>query len=293
MSQRSGVDMASRLLQTAQQIIDLLTEVYNEWRNDRVIRLGAGLAYYSLFAIVPYLTILAAVAGLIFSADEVQAYLIETLGGLVQGDVEGLASDLTAQIEGSLTNLGLIGAGTLLFAASVVFVALQDVLNVIWHAPVRVGIENTLRNRFLAFSVVLLSAAVLMASLLIETLIGLARTVLPSDAPIVESLTPLLTTAISWVLGICAIALVFRLLPYVEVPWRHAFIGGTVTALLAVAGSALVGLFFSRFGTASVSGAAGSLVIFLLWIYYQVQILLAGAELTRVLGLRFALAGSG
>ncbi len=284
--------MTRRLLQTVRAIVDLLNEAYHEWRNDRVIRLGAGLAYYSLFGIVPFLSILIAVAGLIFSQDEVQALVIERLGGLVEGDVEGLASALTAQIEGSTANLGLIGAATLLFAASVVFVALQDVLNLIWHAPFQFGIENTLRKRIVAFSVVLLSAAVLMASLLIQRLIGWAQRALPGDTPILESLTPLLTTLISWVVGICAIAVVFRFLPNVNVRWLHAFIGGAVTALLATAGSALFGLYFSRFGTASLSGAAGSLVMFLLWIFYQVQILLAAAELTRMLGLRSARAGS-
>lgn len=276
----------NRLPRLVREIIDLLGETYREWRNDRVLRLGAGLAYYALFGIVPFLTILTAVAGLIFSTQEVQTFFIEMLGGFLQGDVEALAASLAEKIEGSLTGLGLIGAGTLLFAASVVFVALQDVLNVIWHAPVRAGLENTVRRRVLAFAVVLLTAAVLIIAFLINAVTGLAQTLLPGELAIVDSLAPIITSAASWILGICAIALLFRLLPYVAVPWRNAFIGGGVTALLAVAGSAVLGLYFSTYATVSLSGVAGSLVLFLLWIYYQVQILLAGAELTRVIGLR-------
>ena len=278
--------MLSRLPPRVRDFIDLLGETYHEWRNDRVLRLGAGLAYYALFGIVPFLTILVAAAGLIFSNQDVQTFLKETLDGWVKGDVDALAAGLTEMIDGSLGGLGLIGAGTLLFAASVVFYALQDILNVIWHAPVRAGLENTLRRRVLAFGVVLLTAAVLIASFLVNAFIGLTQTVIPGDLAILDSLAPLITSASSWVLGICAIALLFRLLPYVEVPWRHAFIGGSAAALLAVTGSALFGIYFSTYGAASLSGVAGSIAVFLLWAYYQVQILLACAELTRVMGLR-------
>ncbi len=276
----------NRLRQPVRANIGLLVETYSEWRNDRVVRLGAGLAYYALFGIIPLLTILVAVAGLLFSTDEIRNFLVQTLEGFVQGDVDALAASLAEELHGSFTGLGLIGAATLFFAASIVFVALQDALNVIWHAPVRAGIENTIRNRVLAFSVVLLAAAVLIAGLLVEAVVGLAETIVPGNVQLVDSLAVLITSATSWVLGIGAIAVVFRLLPYVEVRWRDAFVRGGVTALMVVLGSALFGVYFSTYGTASISGVAGSLVLFLLWIYYQAQIFLAGAELTKVLGLR-------
>lgn len=276
----------NRLRQLVRAIIGLLGETYCEWRNDRVVRLGAGLAYYALFGIVPLLTIFVAVAGLLFSTQEVQSFLVEALDGFVQGDVEALAAGLAEELDGSLTGLGLIGAATLLFAASLVFVALQDALNVIWHAPVRAGIENTIRNRVLAFSVVLLAAAVVIAGLLVDAVVGIAEAIVPGNVQFAESLAGLITAASSWVLGIGAIALVFRLLPYVKVRWQDALIGGGVTALMIVAGSALFSVYFSTYGTASISGVAGSLVLFLLWIYSQAQIFLAGAELTKVLGLR-------
>ncbi len=276
----------NRLRQLVRAIIGLLGETYCEWRNDRVVRLGAGLAYYALFGIVPLLAILVAVAGLLFSTQEVQSFLVEALDGFVQGDVEALAAGLAEELDGSLTGLGLIGAATLLFAASLVFAALQDALNVIWHAPVRAGIENTIRNRVLAFSVVLLAAAVVIAGLLVDAVVGIAEAIVPGNVQFVESLAGLITAASSWVLGIGAIALVFRLLPYVKVRWQDALIGGGVTALMIVAGSALFSVYFSTYGTASISGVAGSLVLFLLWIYSQAQIFLAGAELTKVLGLR-------
>jgi membrane protein len=276
----------NRLRQLVRAIIGLLGETYCEWRNDRVVRLGAGLAYYALFGIVPLLVILVAVAGLLFSTQEVQSFLVEALDGFVQGDVEALAAGLAEELDGSLTGLGLIGAATLLFAASLVFAALQDALNVIWHAPVRAGIENTIRNRVLAFSVVLLAAAVVIAGLLVDAVVGIAEAIVPGNVQFVESLAGLITAASSWVLGIGAITLVFRLLPYVKVRWQDALIGGGVTALMIVAGSALFSVYFSKYGTASISAVAGSLVLFLLWIYSQAQIFLAGAELTKVLGLR-------
>jgi membrane protein len=267
-------------------LVNLLTETYEEWRDDRVVRLGAALAYYALFAIVPFIAISVAVAGLIFSTEEVQSFLMERLDGFVQGDVEALAADLTETLKGSVRGMGVLGAVTLLFAASVLVGALQDVLNVIWHRPVRAGFTNTIRERALAFSVVLLTVAVVIAGLLVETLLGLAEALVPGNVAVLDSFAGLITSLSSWALGGLAVALVFRLLPYAEVPWRHAFIGGFVAAVLMVVGSSLFGWYLSRYGTSSASGVAGAVALFLVWVYYLAQILLTSSELTKVLGMR-------
>ncbi len=267
-------------------LVDLLTQTYEEWRDDRVVRLGAALAYYTLFAVVPFIAISVAVAGLIFSTAEVQSFLMERLEGFVQGDVEALAAGLTETLEGSVRGVGIVGMVTLLFAASVLVGALQDVLNVIWHRPVRAGFTNTIRERALAFAVVLLTVAVFIAGLLVETLLGLAEALVPGNVAVLDSFAGLITSLSSWGLGALAVALVFRLLPYAEVPWRHAFIGGFVASVLMVVGSSLFGWYLSRYGTASASGVAGAVALFLVWVFYLAQILLASSELTKVLGMR-------
>lgn len=273
-------------------LVDLLTATYYEWRDDRVLRLGASLAYYALFAIVPFIAISTALAGIIFSTEEVQRFVIERLEGFIQGDVEEMALRLAETLEGSTQAVGIIGTVSLLFAASVLVGALQDVLNVIWHRPVRAGITNTIRERALAFAIVLLVVAVFIGSLLVETLLGLAEAIVPGNVGVLDSLAGVITSLSSVGLGALAIATLLRLLPYAKVPWRHALVGGFLTAVLMVVGSSLFGWYLSRFGTSSASGVAGAIAGFLVWVYYLAQILLAGAELTKVMGVRAGSSGT-
>ena len=278
--------MLTRTRRLVESGVALLTETYREWRDDRVVRLGAGLAYYALFAIVPFIAFSTAVAGLIFSTEEVQSYLREQLAGFVQGDVDELAASMTEAFEGSIRGVGLVGAVSLLFAASILVGALQDVLNVIWHRPVRAGVKNSIRERALAFAVVLFTVAVIIVGLLVEAIVGFAEALVPGNVEALDSLAGLITSVTSWVLGALAVAFMFRLLPYAEVRWYRALIGGIVAALLVVVGSSIFGWYLSRFGTSSASGLAGAIAFFLVWVFYISQIILAGAELTKVLGMR-------
>lgn len=275
--------LIGRLGSAIDSLVGILRETYSVWRAARTLRLGAGIAYYSLFALVPLLSIAAALVGVLISTDDATAFLKSAFDDVAAVDAGALSARIVDGIERSATGLGVTGVIVLLISASFLFVALQDALNVIWDAPVRVGLRNTVRRRLLAFGVTLLTASVLISSFLVEAVIRAVDAWIPGDPALLDLLGGVFATGASWMLGVVTIAFLFRLLPYAEVSWRNAFTGAAATVVLVVLGTSLIGSYISRYATSSISGATGSVVAVLLWVYYEVQIILAGAVLTRVL----------
>ncbi len=278
---------SARLRQVGDSFVGLLTETYGEWRTHRTIRLGAGLAYYGLFALVPLLAVSLSLAGLIFQQEDVQDYLTQRLAAIFGADAGDTSAALAEVLDGfdSLVGLGVVGAVSLVFTASLLVLALQDALNAIWERPVRAGIRTTLARRALAFLVVAGAGAVLMLSFALNAVTALFSRLVP-DVAVVESLGELIGTAASWALGIGVVALLFRYLTEVRVPWRSVLPGAAVTALLVAVGTVAIGAYLRRYAATSLLGATGSVFLLLLWIYYEAQIILAGAEFTRVLATR-------
>ncbi len=261
-----------------------MVETYGEWRRHRTIRLGAGLAYYGLFAFVPLLAVSLSLAGLFFATEDVQSYLATRLADLIGGDAEVVGAALADLLDGlgSMLGLGLIGAASLLLTASLLVVALQDAFNTIWEQPVRSGIRNTVIRRLVAFAVVVGFGGVLVVSFSVNAVTGLIERVVP-DAPVFDPVTELFGAATSWLILIGVITLLFRYLTDVRIPWRSVLTGATVTALLVAIGTAAIGAYLRRYAATSLLGATGSVFLILLWIYYEAQIVLVGAEFTRVL----------
>jgi membrane protein len=183
---------------------------------------------------------------------------------------------------GRLASLGLVGAASLILTASLLVLALQDALNTIWERPVRLGIRHTLMRRLVAFVVVAGAGGVLILSFALNAVTGFLNQLVP-DVAVVESLQEVVGLATSWALAIGVVALLFRYLPDVRVSWVPVLIGATVTALLLAVGTVLVGAYLRRYAASSLVGVTGSVFLVLLWIYYEAQIVLAGAEFTRVL----------
>jgi membrane protein len=267
---------------------DLVVETYQSWRGHRIIRLGAALAYYALFAVVPLLSVGLALAGLFIAEDEVEAYLVDVLNdlfGTVGADVAGdIAAQLTRGV--NVAGLGIIGFVSLLFAASLLVLALQDAFNTVWEVPVRRGMRNSIARRLLAFGVVLATGGVLVLSFALNAVTSLLDAIVPGSIVVLGSIPELIGLAGSWALGISVIVFLFRYLTDADVPWRPAIVGGAVTALLMAAGTVAIGAYLRRYAATSLLGATGSVFLVLLWIYYQAQILLMGAELTRALAVR-------
>ena len=279
--------LPSRVRHATSSIVGLLTETYGEWRRHRTIRLGAGLAYYGLFAFVPVLAVSLSLAGFFFQKEDVQEYLAGQLADILGSDSAEVSSVIAGVLDGfdSLLSLGIVGAVSLVFTASLLVLALQDALNTIWERPVRAGLRTTVARRVLAFFVVVGAGGVLMVSFALNAVTALFGRMVP-DVAVVESLGELIGTAGSWALGIGVIALLFRYLTDMRVPWRGVLPGAAVTALLVAVGTVAIGAYLRRYASTSLLGATGSVFLVLIWIYYEAQIILAGAEFTRMLAKR-------
>jgi membrane protein len=266
---------------------------YREWSEHRTIRLGAGLAYYGLFALIPVLAVSLSIASLFFARDDVQAYLTDQLLDLLGEDSANVGAAIANLLDqvGSLVGLGLVGLVSLFFAASLIVVALQDALDTIWEHPVRTGIRRTVTRRLFAFVVVAASGALLVLSFALNAVTALFSQVVP-DIAVAESIGEVFSSAVTWVLGVAVIALLFRYLPESRVPWRSVLPGAAVTAVGVAIGTVAIGAYLRRYASTSLLGATGSIFLVLIWIYYEAQIILAGAEFTRVLSRASAATGS-
>ena len=266
---------------------------YREWSEHRTIRLGAGLAYYGLFALIPVLAVSLSIASIFVARDDVQTYLTDQLLDLLGEDSANVGAAIANLLDqvGSLVSLGVVGLVSLFFAASLIVVALQDALDTIWEHPVRTGIRRTVTRRLFAFVVVAASGALLVLSFALNAVTALFSRVVP-DVAVAESIGEVFSSAVTWVLGVGVIALLFRYLPESRVPWRSVLPGAAVTAVGVAIGTVAIGAYLRRYAATSLLGATGSIFLVLIWIYYEAQIILAGAEFTRVLSRGAAGTGS-
>lgn len=268
----------------------LIPDTFRLWSEDKVPRLGAALAYYSVFSIAPLLVIVIAVAGFVFGEQaaegRVEREVRSTLGAPTAEALQAMI--VKARETGRGTLATLIGIGVLLFGASGVFGQLQDSLNTIWKVTPKPGrgLVGIIRDRFLSFAMVLGIGFMLLVSLAITALLaalGDWAEELPGGAYLWQTVN----NVASFVLIAVLFAMIFKVLPDVRLRWADVWVGAGVTALLFVAGKYLIGLYLGRSSFASVYGAAGSVVVILLWVYYSSQILLWGAEFTRAYTERF------
>jgi len=268
-----------------------LKETYNEWSEDKASRLAAALAYYTAFSIAPLLLISIAVAGLVFGRDAAEGQVVGQLQGAVGPDAAAMIerSIANSQDTGAGTIAAIIGLATLIWSASNVFSQLQDALNTIWEvAPdPNAGILGTIKRRYLSMTMVLGIGFMLLVSLALSAAISVIGSfvegLLPGGATVWQIVNFVLTFGIVTLL----FAAIYKVLPDVDIAWSDVWIGGAVTALLFSIGKLLIGLYLGYASVGSTFGAAGSLMVFLLWVYYSAQILLFGAEFTQVYARRY------
>jgi membrane protein len=257
------------------------------WYADSAPRLGASIAYYTLFAIAPVLLIIMAVAGAIFGRDAVQGEIVGQLDGLIGEEgaraVQGLITAASQPRAGMLASI--IGTITMVVAATGVFLELQAALNTIWKVKPRPGVhfKDYLKNRLRSFGLVVSIGFLLTVSLAVSAALAAFRSWLERRMPGLPVVLDVVNVFLSLGVTIALFALLFRLLPDVRLRWRDVAIGACVTGLLFTVGKQLIGLYIGRSSVSSAYGAAGSGVVLLLWVYYSTQIVLFGAELTRVL----------
>jgi len=268
--------------------ITLAKDTFSEWREDEALELGAALAYYTIFSIAPLLLVVIAVAGLVWGREAVQGQIVGQLGHLVgpQGGeaIQTLVANAAKQGRGSSILATIVAFATSLLGATGVFAELQSTLNHIWNvkATPKNGIWGFLRTRVISFGMILGVGFLLLVSLVISAALAAIDNYMVGLMPGIEILIRIVSFVLSLGVITVLLAMIYRYLPDVKISWRDVWVGAAVTALLFTVGKVLLGLYLGRSSTASVFGAAGSLVILLLWIYYSAQILFFGAEFTQV-----------
>ena len=272
---------------------ELLKDSAIKWDEDKVPRLAAALSYYTVFAMAPILVIVIFVAGLAFGREAAQGEIVEQLNGLVgqQGAaaIEEILKNSLKETAGIAAML--LGAATLLIGATGVFVELQDALNTIWGVTPKPGrgILGMLRDRFMSFTMILGVGFILLVSLVISAGLTALSGYMERFLPSVDYVYILqgLNIIISFVVTTVLLAMIYKVLPDAKIAWKDVWIGAGISALLFAIGKYGIGLYLGQSSISTTYGAAGSLAILFVWVYYTSMIILLGAEFTQVYANRY------
>jgi membrane protein len=286
----SGIDRSPPRL-TPRVVWSLLGETIFEWYEDRAPRLGAALAFYTVFALAPGLIVIIAVAALLLGQEAAQGQIlneVQDLIGFAGAQAIQAAIESARSAGGSLVATGL-GVLTLLFGLWGVFGELQDALNTIWGVTTRPwrGVIGVIKERFWSFTMVVGVGFLLLVSLAASAWLAAVGKFFAQLSPLPVAVMETANALLSFVIIALMFAVIYKLLPDVRITWQDVWVGAAVTALLFTIGKSLIGLYLGRSTVASVYGAAGSLIVILLWIYYSAQVVFFGAEFTKVYSRRF------
>jgi membrane protein len=272
---------------TSPNFISLIKATYKGWSEAKANRLAAALAYYAIFSLSPLLIVLIAIAGIIYGEAAVE--------GRVAGEIEGVTGQEGAEFIQSLIAANrdettgiiatIIGALTLVLGASAAFGHLKDALNTLWGTTTQPagGIKTFIRSKLISFALVLFTGFLLLASLLSGTLLTTFGRFLFVQSSAAQWIFMILDIVISFMMITVLFALIFKILPDQPVEVKPAFTGAAFTALLFILGKYILSIYLANASSSSVFGAAGSLIVILLWIYYSAQIFFFGAKFTHLL----------
>ncbi len=255
--------------------------------DDYASSMGAALAYYTIFSLAPLLLLVIAVAGLAFGAEAARGEIVGQLRGLIGAEgavaVQGLLKSASTPTRSTWAST--IGVVTLLIGATSVFAELQSALDRIWRAPAAAqitGVMGLLRSRLLSFGLILSIGFLLLVSLVVSAGLAALGTWWGPMFGAWETVLQIVNAVVSFGFISVLFALVYRILPRVKVAWNDVWIGAAVTAFLFTVGKFAIGFYLGKAGVSSGFGAAGSVVVLLVWVYYSAQIFLLGAEFTWV-----------
>jgi membrane protein len=264
----------------------LLKQTQKEWSEDNATRLAAALAYYTVLSIAPLLVLAVSVVGLVFGEDAARGRVTGELSGMVGPQAgEGIQTVIQHANSPSGGTIGsIVSILVLLFGASGVFGELQSSLNALWGVEPKPGrgILGVVRQRFFSFTMVLGVAFLLLVSLLLSAGLAAAGQFFEHSLPGGEALWHVVNFVISFATITGLFALLFKVVPDVKIQWRHVWMGAMFTALLFTIGKFALGLYLGRASVASPYGAAGSVIVLVIWVYYAAEILFMGAEFTQV-----------
>jgi membrane protein len=268
------------------QLWALAKDAASQWSNDRAPRLGAALAYYTTFSIVPLLIVMIGIIGLVFGREAAQSAILDQIRALVGPQSAEAIKDMIHRAENPASGIfsTIIATVTLLVGAAGFFSQLKDALNTVWGIEPKAGrgIWGFLKDNVLSFATLIGAGFLLLVSLIVSTALSAFGKWFGGVLPLPESVLQLMNVLLSFVVITGLFALIFKVLPDARIAWSDVWVGAALTAALFTVGKFAIGLYLGKSNIGSAYGAAGSLVIVLVWVYYSVQILLYGAEFTEV-----------
>jgi membrane protein len=264
----------------------ILKQTASDWLDDNASRLAASLAFYTLLSLAPLVIIAVAIAGFLLGPEAARGQIAGALSGVVGYEaakgIQAVVASARSPVSGTVGTI--VGAVTLVIGASGVFGELQFALNSIWEVRTKPGggWRGEMRERFFSFTMVLGVAFLLLVSLVLSATLSVVGHFFAASLPGGELFWQLLNFVLSLAMVTGLFALILKYVPDVEIDWSDVWIGAGMTALLFTIGKSLLGLYLGKASVGSSYGAAGSLVVLVVWVYYSAQILFLGAEFTQV-----------
>lgn len=268
-------------------ILCILKNTFLDFIDDRGLKLSASLSYYTIFSLAPLLLLLISLAGVFFGREAIQGQVFNEINGLIGNEAAAQIQEIIKNMElsGKTTSAVIFGSVTLLIGATTVFVEIQESINMIWKvkAKPRRGWVKLLKDRLLSSSLIVGLSFLLIVTFMINGLLLALNEWLKSYFP---DVTILLFQIINIFLGFAVIttlfAVIFKVLPDAKISWKQVRFGAFFTACLFMLGRLIIGIYITKSKTGLAFGAAGSLIVILVWVYYTAVILYLGAEFTRV-----------
>lgn len=280
-----------RIFKILREIKIVLFATISEWIDDKMMLHAAGLAFYTIFSLAPMIIIIVAVSGSVFgeqaTTGQLSGFMEDLMGRDLAVAIENFVSSVYQKQSGVWATL--LGAGVLMFAATTVITQLKESLNTIWNVTGKEGqgIKIFLVDRFLALLFILILASILVLLVIMDAALSvlgpLVDDVIPGGLDIWTKLNTVLSLAITTIL----FAIIYKMLPDIKVKWSDVLVGAFVTALLFWLGRYLIGMYLGAGAATTAYGAAGSFVIFLIWVYYNAMVVFIGAEFTYIYTTRY------
>lgn len=270
----------------AKELVKLFKDAYRSWNAKDPFRQSAAVAYYAIFSLPALLVIIISIAGLFFGTEAVNQSVMDQIAKTMGHETAGQVKEMLASAVKSRTSIWatIIGIVVLISGAVGVFLELQKSLNMIWEVQTKkqTGIWPVIRARLFSFGLVMAIGFLLLVSLVVSTaLAAISGWLNAGDSAWLAVLFHTIDFAISFLVISTLFALMFKILPDVKNSWRHVFIGGMVTGILFLIGKTAITFYFGKANPASGYGAAGSIILILLWVSYSSMILFFGAEFTK------------
>ena len=266
-------------------LFTLLKNTFTSWNKDKASMFGAALAYFTVFSLSPLLLVVISLVGLFFGHASTQKQILDQLSGFLGSDTAKTIATMLKHSNKPSTSIisSIIGIVTLLLGATGVFGQLKEALNFMWHVEKKpsAGIWGMIHDKILSFSMLLVIGFLLIVSLIASSALSAVGTFMQGILPFPAFILEIINFIISFGVITVLFALIYKYLPDVLTPWKYAWGGAVIAALLFTIGKTVIGIYIGHSGLTSTYGSSASIIVILLWVYYSVQILFFGAEFVK------------